>query len=46
MTQEEQYIESATNNEDTMIRRVTMEEANTFLKIKESAAPKIALGVS
>ncbi len=44
--EEEQYAESTESNDGTMARRVTMEEANTFLKMKENAAPKIALGVS
>ena len=44
--EEEQYVESAKSSDETTVRRVTMEEANTFLKMKENAAPKIALGVS
>ena len=44
--EEEQYAESTESNDGTMAHRVTMEEANTFLKMKENAAPKIALGVS
>lgn len=44
--EEEQYVESMGSNADALVHRVTMEEANTFLEIKESAAPKIALGVS
>ncbi len=39
-----EYIEAA-EEEISNIRRVTMEEANDFLKVKRETAPKIALGV-
>ena len=32
--------------EESVLRRVTLEEANAFLALREAAAPKIALGVA
>lgn len=42
--EEEQYAQS--KKEDALCRRVSMEEANAFLDIKNKTAPKIALATS